>query len=255
MNTSKNLEDKKMAGHSKWANIKFRKMGQDARRGKLFTKYIREITVSARQGGGDPQTNPRLRTAIDKALTANMTRDTIERAIKRGVGAEEGQHLEEVRYEGYGPGGVAMIVDCLTNNRKRTVSDVRHLFTKYGGNLGTDGSVSYLFHEKGQITFPAGTSEEAVMNIVLEQGAEDIQTEDGILEVTTTFEDFSKVKRALEAHHFKLEQAEITLVPMTSVAITEPDMAEKFMKLVDLLEELEDVQSVYSNADIAEDML
>lgn len=245
-----------MAGHSKWANIKFRKMGQDARRGKLFTKYIREITVSARQGGADPQTNPRLRTAIDKALTANMTRDTIDRAIKRGVGAEEGQHLEEVRYEGYGPGGVAMIVDCLTNNRKRTVSDVRHLFTKYGGNLGTDGSVAYLFHEKGQIVFPAGTSEEEVMNIALEYGAEDIQTEeDGSLEVTTAFEDFSKVKRALEAHKLKPEQAEITLIPVTSVVVEDKNLAEKFMKLVDLLEELEDVQSVYSNADIAEDIL
>jgi YebC/PmpR family DNA-binding regulatory protein len=250
------LEEKKMAGHSKWANIKFRKMGQDARRGKLFTKYIREITVSARQGGADSQTNPRLRTAIDKALMANMTRDTIDRAIKRGVGAEEGQHLEEVRYEGYGPGGVAMIVDCLTNNRKRTVSDVRHLFTKYGGNLGTDGSVAYLFHEKGQIVFPAGTSEEDVMNIALEYGAEDIQTEEGgSLEVTTAFEDFSKVKRALEARNLKPEQAEITLIPVTNVVVDDKNLAEKFMKLVDLLEELEDVQSVYSNADIAEALL
>lgn len=242
-----------MAGHSKWANIKFRKMGQDARRGKLFTKYIREITVSARQGGPDPQTNPRLRTAIDKALTANMTRDTIDRAIKRGVGVEEGQHLEEVRYEGYGPGGVAMIVDCLTNNRKRTVADVRHLFIKYGGNLGTDGSVAYLFHEKGQIIFPPGTSEEAVMNVALESGAEDIQAEeDGTLEVTTTFENFTKVKKALEARDLKPEQAEITLIPVTSVSVEDKDLAEKFMKLVDLLEELEDVQFVYSNADIAE---
>lgn len=245
-----------MAGHSKWANIKCRKMGQDARRGKLFTKYIREITVSARQGGPDPQTNPRLRTAIDKALTANMTRDTIDRAIKRGVGAEEGQHLEEVRYEGYGPGGVAMIVDCLTNNRKRTVADVRHLFTKYGGNLGTDGSVAYLFHEKGQIIFPPGTSEEAVMDAALESGAEDIQTdEDGTLEVTTTFEDFTKVKKALEAQNLKSEQAEITLIPVTSVSVDDKNLAEKFMKLVDLLEELEDVQSVYSNADIAAEIV
>lgn len=245
-----------MAGHSKWANIKFRKMGQDARRGKLFTKYIREITVSARQGGGDPQTNPRLRTAIDKALTANMTRDTIDRAVKRGVGAEEGQHLEEVRYEGYGPGGVAMIVDCLTNNRKRTVADVRHLFTKYGGNLGTDGSVAYLFHEKGQILLPMGTSEDDVMTIALESGAEDIQTEeDGSIEVTTSFEDFTKVKRALEAQNFKVEQAEITLIPVTSVSVDDKTHAEKFMKLVDLLEELEDVQSVYANADIAEDII
>ncbi len=245
-----------MAGHSKWANIKFRKMGQDAKRGKLFTKYIREITVSARQGGADPQANPRLRSVVDKALAANMTRDTIDRAIKRGIGAGEGQHLEEVRYEGYGPGGVAIIVDCLTNNRKRTVSDVRHLFTKYGGNLGTDGSVTYLFHEKGQIIFAAGTSEEEVMNIALEYGAEDIQTEaDGSLEVTTAFADFTKVKRALEAHHFMPEEAQTTLLPVTTVAISTPDLVEKFMKLVDILEELEDVQAVYSNADIAEDML
>jgi YebC/PmpR family DNA-binding regulatory protein len=245
-----------MAGHSKWANIKFRKMGQDARRGKLFTKYIREITVSARQGGPDPQTNPRLRTAIDKALTANMTRDSIDRAIKRGVGAEEGQHLEEVRYEGYGPGGVAMIVDCLTNNRKRTVADVRHLFTKYGGNLGTDGSVAYLFHEKGQIIFAPGASEENIMNVALESGAEDIQTEeDGTIEVTTTFEDFSKVKKALEAQNLKAEQAEVTLIPVTTAVVDDKNLAEKFMKLVDLLEELEDVQSVYSNADIAEDII
>jgi len=245
-----------MAGHSKWANIKFRKMGQDARRGKLFTKYIREITVSARQGGSDPQTNPRLRTAIDKALSANMTRDTIDRAIKRGTGTEEGQQLEEVRYEGYGPGGVALMVDCMTNNRKRTVSDVRHLMTKYGGNLGTDGSVAYLFHEKGQIVFAPGTSEESVMNVALDCGAEDIQTEaDGTLIVTTAFEDFYKTKQAMEAAHLIPERAEVALIPTTVVTIEDAALAEKFIKLVDLLEELEDVQTVSSNADIAEDIL
>lgn len=245
-----------MAGHSKWANIKFRKMGQDIKRGKLFTKYIREITVAARQGVSDPASNPRLRTAIDKALSANMTRDTIERAIKRGTGEEEGQRIEEVRYEGYGPGGVALIVDCMTNNRKRTVSDVRHLFTKYGGSLGTDGSVAYLFHEKGQIIFSPGVSEEAVMTAAIEAGAEDVQTEgDGTVEVITAFEDFFKVKHALEAAGLSIERAEITFIPTTSVAVEEQETAEKFIKLVDLLEDLEDVQQVYSNANIADSAL
>lgn len=242
-----------MAGHSKWANIKFRKMGQDIKRGKLFTKYIREITVAARQGVPDPASNPRLRTAIDKALSANMTRDTIERAIKRGTGEEEGQRIEEVRYEGYGPGGVALIVDCMTNNRKRTVSDVRHLFTKYGGSLGTDGSVAYLFHEKGQIIFSPGVSEEAVMTVAIEAGAEDVQTEgDGTVEVITAFEDFFKVKHALEAAGLSIERAEITFIPTTSVTVEEQETAQKFIKLVDLLEDLEDVQQVYSNANIAD---
>lgn len=245
-----------MAGHSKWANIKFRKMGQDIKRGKLFTKYIREITVAARQGVSDPASNPRLRTAIDKALSANMTRDTIERAIKRGTGEEEGQRIEEVRYEGYGPGGVALIVDCMTNNRKRTVSDVRHLFTKYGGSLGTDGSVAYLFHEKGQIIFSPGVSEEAVMTAAIEAGAEDVQREgDGTVEVITAFEDFFKVKHALEAAGLSIERAEITFIPTTSVAVEEQETAEKFIKLVDLLEDLEDVQQVYSNANIADSAL
>jgi len=245
-----------MAGHSKWANIKFRKMGQDARRGKLFTKYIREITISARQGGGEIDSNPRLRAAVDKALSANMTRDTIDRAIKRGMGAEEGQQLEEVRYEGYGPGGVAMIIDCMTNNRKRTVSDVRHLLTKYGGNLGTDGSVAYLFSEKGQIIFVPGTNEEKVMNVALEAGAEDIQTEnDGGIEVTTTFEDFSRIKETMTKEGLIPERAEVTLIPSSTVSLDDKEAAEKFIKLVDLLEDLDDVQAVYSNADIAGDIL
>ena len=245
-----------MAGHSKWANIKFRKMGQDAKRGKIFTKYIREITIAARQGGPDLQTNPRLRTAVDKALSSNMTRDTIDRAIKRGAGGQEGQDVEEIRYEGYGPGGVAVMVDCMTNNRKRTVSDVRHLFTKYGGNLGTDGSVSYLFNEKGQIIFPPGTNEDKVMDVALEFGAEDIKTEeDGTLEVTTNPKDFLKIKQGLEAQGLKAERAEITLVPMMFAAIADKDQADKLIKLVDLLEDLDDVQAVFSNADIADEIL
>ncbi len=245
-----------MAGHSKWANIKFRKSGQDAKRGKLFTKYIREITVSARVGGSDPGANPRLRTAIDKALTANMTRDTIDRAIKRGAGGQEGHDLEEICYEGYGPGGVAVMVDCMTNNRKRTVSEVRHLLTKYGGNLGTDGSVAYLFSQKGQIVFAPGTSEDMVMNVALEVGAEDVITdEDGSIEVYTSFEDFRRVKEALEASALAPERAEVTMVPSNSVLLDDPDTAERFMKMVDLLEDLDDVQAVYSNADIAEDIL
>jgi YebC/PmpR family DNA-binding regulatory protein len=245
-----------MAGHSKWANIKFRKMGQDAKKGKMFTKYIREITIASRQGGPDPQTNPRLRTAVDKALSANMTRDTIDRAIKRGAGGQEGQDVEEVRYEGYGPGGVAVMVDCMTNNRKRTVSDVRHLFTKYGGNLGTDGSVAYLFNEKGQIIFSPGTNEDKIMELALEFGAEDVKTEDdGTLEVITEPKEFLKIKQGLEAQGLKPERAEITLIPATFTAIEDKDQAEKLMKLVDLLEDLDDVQAVFSNADIADDIL
>lgn len=231
-------------------------MGQDAKRGKLFTKYIREITISARQGGADPTSNPRLRTAIDKALSANMTRDTIDRAIKRGAGGQEGQDVEEIRYEGYGPGGVAVMVDCMTNNRKRTVSEVRHAFTKMGGNLGTDGSVAYLFHQKGQILFAPGTNEEAVISAALESGAEDVQTEeDGTLEVITTFEDFNRVKQFLEAQKLIPERAEVTMIPATTVALEDKETVEKFMKFMDLIEDLEDVQEVYSNADIPEKFL
>jgi YebC/PmpR family DNA-binding regulatory protein len=245
-----------MAGHSKWANIKFRKMGQDARRGKLFTKYIREITVSSRQGGGDPQSNPRLRTAVDKALAANMTRDTIDRAIKRGMGDQDGQQLEEIRYEGYGPGGIALIIDCTTDNRKRTVSDVRHLLVKYGGNLGTDGSVAYLFSEKGHLLFAPGTSEDQVIPIALEAGAEDvIVDEEGQVEVTTAFEDFASVKQVMEKNGLELERAEITLIPGTLVLVEEKEAADILFRLVDALEDLDDVQTVYSNADIAKNIL
>lgn len=242
-----------MAGHSKWANIRFRKMGQDARRGKLFTKYIREITVSARQGGPDPQSNPRLRAAIDKALTANMTRDTIDRAIKRGAGGQEGQDLEEIRYEGYGPGGVAIMVDCMTNNRNRTVGEVRHAFTKMGGNLGTEGSVGYLFTKQGQIVFAPGLKEDQVIELALEAEAEDVQVEeDGSIIVTTSFENFAAVCKTMEKAHLKPERAEITLLPINYVAIEDQDIAVKFNKLIDTLEDLDDVQAVYSNGDIAE---
>lgn len=245
-----------MAGHSKWANIRFRKSVQDAKRGKLFTKYIREITVSARNGGADPQSNPRLRAAIDKALTANMTRDTIDRAIKRGAGGQEGHDLEEVRYEGYAPGGVAVMVECLTNNRNRTVSEVRHAFTKYGGNLGTDGSVSYLFQKRGHIVFPPGTSEEKVMEAALDAGAEDVESDaDGTIEVFTAFGDFQTIKETMENKGLLSERAEINMFPKTVIAIEDHESAEKFNKLIDVLEDLEDVQDVYSNGDIKEEIL
>ncbi len=246
-----------MAGHSKWANIKFKKMGQDAKRGKLFTKCIREISVAARQGGGmDPQLNPRLRRAIDKALSVNMTRDVIDRAIKRGFGGQEGQDIEEIRYEGYGPGGVALIIDCMTNNRKRTVSEVRHLLLKYGGSLGTDGSVAYLFSEKGQILFAAGVDEQIVTELALEAGADDLQVDiDGSIEVLTRFEDFYQVKQAMIAKDLKIDSAEITLIPTTHVRIEDTILAEKFMKLIDALEELDDVQTVHSNAQLDDDCL
>lgn len=245
-----------MAGHSKWANIRFRKSVQDAKRGKLFTKYIREITVSARHGGPDPHSNPRLRAAIDKALTANMTRDTIDRAIKRGAGGQEGHDVEEVRYEGYGPGGVAVIVDCMTNNRNRTVSEVRHAFTKQGGNLGTDGSVAYLFSKRGQIVFSPGTNEEKIMELALELGAEDVEADvDGTIEVFTAFEDFIVIRNAFEKASFNPERAEINMLPSTFISLQDKEEAIKFNKLMDTLEDLEDVQAVYSNGDIDESLL
>jgi len=187
-----------MAGHSKWANIQHRKGAQDAKRGKLFTKLIREITVSARIGGGDPASNPRLRAAVDKALGANMTRDTVERAIKRGAGELDAENYEEIVYEGYGPNGVAVLVECLTDNRNRTVSEVRHAFTKNGGNLGTSGSVAYLFSKIGLLTYPQGSNEDAIMEAALEAGADDVVTnDDGTIDVTTPFEAFMAVKEAM----------------------------------------------------------
>ncbi len=244
-----------MAGHSKWANIQHRKSAQDAKRGKLFTKLIREITVAARLGGPDPAANPRLRAAIDKAQSHNMPKDTIERAIKRGGGAQDGQQLEEVRYEGYAPGGVAVMVDCMTDNRNRTVAEVRHAFSKCGGSLGTEGSVAYLFTKAGVIGFPAGTDEDRVMEAALEAGAEDVVThEDGSIEVLTTPERFVDVKEALVARGLEPEHAEVTMRAATSVTLGEED-ARRMVKLLEMLEDLDDVQNVYSNADIPEEVL
>jgi YebC/PmpR family DNA-binding regulatory protein len=245
-----------MAGHSKWANIKHRKAAQDKKRGKIYTKLIREITVAARSGGGgDPAVNPRLRLAMDKALGANMNKDTIERAIKRGTGEGDDANYEEVRYEGYGPGGTAVMVDCMTDNRNRTVSEVRHAFTKSGGNLGTDGSVAYLFNRLGMLTYPAGSDEDAIMEAALEAGAEDVATnDDGSIEVLTGFEDFMAVKDAMEAAGLKPEHAEIIEKPTTDTVVSEED-AEKIMRLIDTLEDLDDVQEVHTNADFPDDVL
>ena len=240
-----------MAGHSKWANIKHRKAAQDAKRGKIFTKLIREISSATREGGPDAQANPRLRAAIDKALSNNMTRDTIDRAIKRGAGELDGQQLETVVYEGYGPNGVAVMVSCLTDNRNRTVSGVRHAFTKCGGNLGTDGSVSYLFSKQGVIAFASGTDEDAVMDVALDAGADDVQSnDDGSMEVLTTPEQFGAVKDALDGAGMSSENAEVTMVPSTESLLDTVELAEKLIKLVDMLEDLDDVQDVYHNADI-----
>ena len=244
-----------MAGHSKWANIQHRKNAQDAKRGKLFTRLIREITVAARMGGSDIGTNPRLRLVVDKALSANMTKDTIERAIKRGAGELEDVVYEEVRYEGYGPGGVAVMVDCMTDNRNRTVAEVRHAFSKCGGNLGTDGSVAYLFNKTGVISYPPGTNEDKVMEVALEAGAEDIVTyEDGSLDVLTSPDDFMDVKTALFEAGLKTEASEVTMRAATDVSL-DKETAEKLLKLTDMLEELDDVQEVYSNADIADEIM
>ncbi len=244
-----------MAGHSKWANIKHRKAAQDKKKGKIFTRLIREITVSAGLGGGDAESNPRLRAAIDAALASNMTRDTINRAVKRGAGGQEGANLDEILYEGYGPAGVAVMVLCMTDNRNRTVSGVRHAFTKCGGNLGTDGSVSYLFSKKGLLLFPAGTDEDGLMEVALEAGAEDIiASDDGSIEVQTAPEVFMEVKQTITDGGFVAESAEITQVASTQVEL-DKDQAEKMLRLLDMLEELDDVQDVYSNADIAENIL
>ena len=244
-----------MAGHSKWANIRFRKGAQDARRGKLFTKLIREITVAARMGGGDPSANPRLRAAIDKGLTNNMPRDTIDRAIKRGCGGLESENYEEIRYEGYGPNGVAVMVDCLTDNRNRTVAEVRHAFTKSGGNLGTSGSVAYLFTNIGVLSFPPGSDEDKITEIALEAGAEDVVVnEDTSIDVYTDWEQLMNVKEAMVNAGLAPEQAEATMQSSTSVPLDVED-AQKVLKLVDMLEDLDDVQKVHTNADISSEVL
>ena len=244
-----------MAGHSKWANIKHRKAAQDAKRGKLFTKLIREITVSAKVGGEDADANPRLRTAIDKALAANMSKDVVARAIKRGAGGQEGEDYAEIRYEGYGPGGVAVMVDCLTDNRNRTVADVRHAFTKCGGNLGTDGSVGYLFSKVVQFVLPAGSDEERVMEVALEAGADDVQTlDDGSVEVLADADSFAALSDGLQRAGLAAEVAEVTMRASTSVDV-DRDSTESLLRMLDMLEDLDDVQNVYSNAEFDDAVL
>lgn len=244
-----------MAGHSKWANIKHRKAAQDKKRGKIWTKLIREVTVAAREGGADPNSNPRLRLAMDKAFGANMPKDTVDRAIKRGAGGADGESYEEIRYEGYGPSGVAIMVDCMTDNRNRTAAEVRHGFTKHGGNLGTDGSVAYLFTKQGVISFQPGTDEDAVMEAALEAGAEDVVTnDDGSLDVITTPEDFAAVRDALAEAGLDTSVSEVTFNASTSAEL-DRDGAEKLLRMIDVLEDLDDVQDVFHNADISDDIM
>ncbi len=241
-----------MAGHSKWANIQHRKRAVDAKRGKIFTRINRELTVAAREGGGDPETNPRLRLAVDKANAANMPKDNIERAIKKATGDLEGVSYEEIRYEGYAQGGVAVMVECMTDNRNRTVAEVRHAFTKYGGNLGTDGSVAYLFSKIGVLNFGPGTSEDDVMEVALEAGADDINSgDDGSIEVTTSTESFGTVVAAMNEAGLQPENAEITMRSSTEVAL-DVETGQKVLRFLDMLEDLDDTQDVYSNADIPE---
>lgn len=242
-----------MAGHSKWANIQHRKNAQDAKRGKLFTKLIREINIAAKLGGSDLGSNPRLRLAVDKALGGNMTRDTIERAVKKGAGELDDVAYEENRYEGYGVNGVAIMVDTMTDNRNRTVSEVKHAFSKYGGNMGAQGSVSYLFEKQGVLNFPAGTDEDTIMEAALEAGADDIVTEDdGSIEVLTTEESFVDVKEALIAGNLVAEHSEVTMRAATSVEL-DVEQGQKLLKLIDALEDLDDVQDVFTNAEIPGD--
>ena len=244
-----------MAGHSKWANIQHRKGAQDKKRGKLFTKLIREITIAAKMGGSDLDANPRSRLAVDKAKSQSMPKDNIERAIKRGAGELEGTDYLEIRYEGYGPGGTAVMVDCLTDNRNRTVADVRHAFTKFGGNLGADGSVNYLFNQVGQLLFPPGSDEDAVMEAAIEAGAEDvIVDEDDSIEVLTEPADFEKVRDKMIAGGMQAETAQVTMRAATSAALDVKE-ASSMIKMLEMLEDLDDVQDVYSNADISEDVL
>ncbi len=242
-----------MAGHSKWANIQHRKKAQDARRGKLFTRLIREITVAAKTGGSDPDANPSLRTAIDKAKSQSVPKDAIERAVKRGAGELEGSDYEEIRYEGYGPGGVAFIVDCLSDNRNRTVADVRHAFSKGGGNLGQSGSVAYLFDSVGVLLYPPGTDEEAVMEAALEAGADDvIAADDGSIEVLTAPDAYAAIRQAMTDAGFEPAESDLTLRASASTELGIED-AQKVLRLVDLLESSDDVQEVYTNADIPDE--
>ena len=244
-----------MAGHSKWANIRHKKGKTDAKRGKLFTRLIREVTVAARLGGADAASNPRLRAAIDTALSANMPKDTIERAAARGAGNLDSDSYEELRYEGYGPNGVAIVVDCMTDNRNRTVADVRHAFTKHGGNLGTDGSVSYLFKKVGLINVEGNVEEEALMEVAIDAGAEDVlQNEEGSYEITTAWEEISSVNDVLVSAGYNLVTSEVTMQAETTVSLAQ-EAAESMLKFLDALEEIDDVQKVYSNAEISVDVL
>ena len=244
-----------MAGHSKWANIQHRKKAQDARRGKLFTKLIREVTIAARDGGGDPDANARLRLALDKAFAGNVPKDTVDRAIRRATGEAGADSLKEVRYEGYGPGGTAVMVDCVTDNRNRTVAEIRYAFTKHGGNLGTGGSVAYLFTKVGQLSFPSGTDEDRLMEAALEAGAEDvIANDDGSFEVIASPEGFGTVRDGIVAGGLEPEQAEVTMRPSTNVSL-DAGNARRIVGLLDMLEDLDDVQQVYSNAEISDEIL
>ena len=239
-----------MAGHSKWANIQHRKGRQDEKRGKIWTKLIREITVAAKLGGGDVGTNPRLRLAIDKAKDSNMPNDNVQRAVQRGTGSLEGVNYEEIRYEGYGINGAAIIVDCLTDNRTRTVAEVRHAFTKNGGNMGAEGSVAFLFRHCGQLLFAPGTNEDQLMEVALEAGADDmISHEDGALEVISSVALFSKVQDALQKANFKAELAAVSMRPETDISLSSEQL-EAMQKLLDALENLDDVQAVYTNTDL-----
>lgn len=244
-----------MAGHSKWANIKHKKAANDKKRGKIWTKLLREVTVAAKEGGGEIDCNPRLRLAVDKANGSNVPRDTIDRAIKRGAGAGDGDNYEEIRYEGYGPGGTAVIVDCMTDNRNRTASEVRHAFTKHGGNLGTDGSVAYMFNKQGIISFAPGADEDGIMEAALEAGADDVvSNDDGSIDVMTSPEAFTAVKDSMQASGFEPDNAEITFAAATSSELDQ-ETAEKLLKMIDLLEDLDDVQEVYTNAEISDEIM
>ena len=244
-----------MAGHSKWANIKHKKAKEDAKRGKVFTKLIRELVVAARMGGGNPDDNPRLRAAVDKALSANMTKDTMQRAIDRGAGNTEAENIEELTYEGYGVSGVAVMVECMTDNRNRTASEVRHAFAKCGGNLGTDGSVAYLFNKKGQILLSEGSDEEQAMEVALEAGAEDVVSgDDGSVIVETEWTELGTIKQALTEAGLIVAEAEVNQVPSTTAPLNAED-SEKVMKLIDMLEDLDDVQEVHTNAEFDDSFL
>jgi YebC/PmpR family DNA-binding regulatory protein len=240
-----------MAGHSKWANIRFRKGVQDAKRGKIFTKLIREISVAARAGGADESANARLRDAITKALKANMKRDTIDNAIKRGAGGLDGENMMEMRYEGYGPGGVAILVDCLSDNKNRTVSEVRHAFSKHGGNLGTDGSVAYLFNKQGEILLSANQAEDKAIELAIDAGAEDVVVEEGQIEIITAADNYHSVLAAMQESGFEIEQSHLTMRAQIMIPL-DKESAESLIKLIDMLEDLDDVQEVHSNAEYPE---